>query len=254
MGAAPWRLVGAALGVVAVVAAVLSNTAGVAGSNPVATIGRVAASPPAGIRLARAVVAVWSNSTPVRTPPSLPALAVEALGRTPDASVSVVAGALGNVRWARATAGGGWSLVELAPPAPSLHQAATLTVMVGAGVPKPADVAVAAQALTRRVRRWGPPRVAVCASGTARPGGTPLAVARALASRMGAPVVEAVGGRQAAELLARLPGAAAVAVAGRPINVEVRVARTGTGLVVDIASPFVAPGGCTAPGGGVQAA
>lgn len=254
MGSVPWRLLSAVLGVSALFAVVVWNAGGVAGSDPVATIGRVAAFPPAGVRLTRASVTVWSSSVPRRSPVHLAALARSALGG-PGSPTAVHIGALGAVRWAGASAGPRWSVVQVTPPVPAADQPRRLVVMAGERLALPASLGPAASSLARTVRAYGPPQVAVCASGIASAGTrSPLALARLLALRMGARVVESVGGPRAAELLARLPGAPGVAVAGRPINVEVRVARARAGLVVDVASPFIAPGGCTAPGDGTQAA
>jgi hypothetical protein len=147
-----------------------------------------------------------------------------------------------------------WSVVQLVPAEHALRAPSTLVVMSGEQVALPTSLSASVEALSADVRTWGTPQIAVCAAGTAAAVTPPLSLARLLAARMGAVVTEAVGGPDEADLFARLPGAPTVAVAGRPINLEVRVTRAPTGLVVDVASPFVAPAGCTAAGDGAQAA
>ncbi len=251
-----WRRIGAAAGVGVLVAAALWSAGGVAGSDPVATIGRVAASPPDGLRFVRASLAVWATAADAAaaSPASLAGVARRALGPGGQGTVSLHSGSLGAVRWAEASRGTRWSVAELTPAQPPIAPRATLVVMSGEQVSLPTSLSAGVASLAGRVRTWGAPDVAVCASAVGAATLAPLSLAHVLASRMGAVVTEAAGGPDSADLFARLPGAAAVAVAGRPINLEVRVTRTQAGLVVHVASPFVAPAGCTPAGDGALAA
>ncbi len=251
MGGAALRFAGPVIATAALL--VPWTPLGLAGSDPVTVIGNVTASAPDGLSVVTVQVTAWT-SVPARSGRrQLARVAREAVGGRAGAPVQT--GRYGDVRWAEALDRDRWGLAEWTPPAPVLHRPGTLVVMAGMRLPSPEHLGPATAAVAAAVRRLGPPALSVCVEArTARRRLAPLALGRLLARRLGATVTEAVGGPSLADVFARLPGAAAVAVAGRPINVEVRVTRLHHGLVVDVASPFVTPVGCTATGDGALAA
>jgi hypothetical protein len=238
--------IGAVVALAAAVAAVGGAGTAASGSDPTAALVGLAQAPPPGLALtlSTAAVAAWTT-VQARGPlsPSGLCRAGAAVWRSAGLGPSppeVALAATGGVERATVRTPRAWAEVALLPAPggrrgrPSLAVAA---VAVG-----PAGAARArAQALARAVAAWGRPQVGVTLSGTARTALSPRTVAAVLLRSLKAKYVEGVAGRRAADVFGRLPGAPAVAVAGRRLNVEIAVARRAHGLVVEVGFPFVLP-------------
>jgi hypothetical protein len=221
-----------------------------AGSNPMAAAAALIARPPAGLSLRRVALAASATRTLGRgeRTPDLAALARSAATAAGVAQAKawerpIAAGAAGGARWVVAMSRGGtaWVQATQLPPvaAGDVGTAVALTIVVRSA--RASTAAALADALARALTAFGRPRIAVEWSGAWRAPLAPLAAVRNLARRMGAVASEAAGGPREAVLFARLPGAPAVAVAGRELNVEVCARRAGSGLVIAIGTPFLLP-------------
>jgi len=238
------RAIGVAIGLVATAGVVAWSPAGAAGSTPTAALARLARGLP-GFVPGDVMITAWTVFPVRHGSPSPQTAARLALARAAgptraDRGSPVAVRGIGPV--AAWTMAGVSAAVQERPASAALGLPAAIELELSTH----ASTWPAASALTQRLSSalapLGSTRVAIRVAGAVPAGRVPLVWADRVVATLGAARVEAVGGPRAALVLARVAGVPSVEVAGRWVNVEVAVGRTSRGLLVDVASPVLAPG------------